>query len=865
VLGDLGADASRGLTGAEAAARAERYGPNVIREGRQRSKLDMLFSQFSDFMILLLIAAAILSGFIGDLEDSLVILGIVALNAGIGFTQELRASQAVAALRHLASPGAVVVRDGYPHAMPAELLVPGDVVLLEAGGIVPADLRLLETANLQLGEAALTGESLPVEKRVERAEDPDLPLAARSNMAYKGTIALKGRARGVVVATGMNTELGHIAIMLERVGSTRTPLQQRLTVFGRQIAVVALMICALIFTIGLLRGEPPLLMLLTALSLAVAAIPEALPAVVTVLLALGAARMARAQALIRRLPAVETLGSVTTICSDKTGTLTLNEMRVTDVFIAGERGPVAALGSARAPTAMMLDALALCNDVATDEQGEIFGDPTEVALWRAAAEAGADKAERARQMPRVLELSFDSERRRMTTFHVSNENFVGFTKGAPETVIPCCTTMAMGSDEVPIDRAAVIRTAEEMAADGLRVLAVAYRSWEKLPRHAVQEVVERDLTLLGLVGMLDPPRPEAKEAVATCRAAGIRPVMITGDHPATARAIAGALGILDGGVVMTGRELEALDQFELRDRVGQIQVYARVDPGQKIRIVIALQQSGESVAMTGDGVNDAPALAQADIGVAMGKGGTDVAREAASMVLLDDNFATIVAAVREGRRIYDNIRKFVRFVVTCNSAEIWAIFLAPFFGLPVPLLPIQILWINLVTDGLPGLALAVEPAERGIMTRPPRSPREGLFAGGLAWEVIWGGLLMAAITLLTEALALKAGRENWRTMVFTVLTLVQMWQVMAVRSHRDSLFQQGLSSNLPLLGAVLLTFMLQLVVVYVPGVNTAFRSAPLTLGEFLACIAMSSVIFVVMEIVKWFRRIGARRVGRRLA
>lgn len=860
VVASLRSDAGSGLGDAEAAARATRHGPNDITEGRRRSRLSMLLAQFGDFMILLLIGAGILSGLIGDIEDTVVILAIVVLNALVGFVQEMRAANAIAALRRMAAPSALALRRGHPQALPASALVPGDIVLLEAGNVVPADLRLIEVAGLQLGEAALTGESLPVEK-ASRPAPEDAPLATRTSMAYKGTTVLNGHARGIVVATGMVTELGRIAAMLAAAGTVRTPLQRRLAIFGRQIAIAAIVICAMIFAIGLLRGEQPLLMLLTALSLAVAAVPEALPAVVTVLLALGASRMAKARALIRRLPAVETLGSVTTICSDKTGTLTLNDMRLVEAWIDGARRRAEALDPGGQAEAVLLRALALCNDVEPDEGGVPRGDPTEIALWRAARDAGTDKRALAPDAERIMEIAFGSERRRMTTVHRRHGGIVAFTKGAPEAVVQHCIAMLTGVGAAGIDRAAIMQAADTMAADGLRVLAIATRAFAAPPPQATPGEIERDLTFLGLVGLLDPPRPEARTAVATCRAAGIRPVMITGDHPVTARAIARALGIIDGdGAVMTGQELAALDEESLRRQVRHTSVYARVDPAQKIRIVTALQANDEIVAMTGDGVNDAPALARADIGVAMGRIGTDVAREAASMVLLDDNFATIIVAVHEGRRIYDNIRKFVRFVIACNSAEIWTIFLAPFLGLPVPLLPIQILWINLVTDGLPGLALAAEPAEPNVMAKPPRPRREGLFSGGMAWEVTWSGLVMAAITLFTEAAAIRTGDEHWRTMVFTVLTLTQMWQVMAIRSSRESLFTQGVFSNKPLLLAVLLTFALQLAVIYMPGLNTAFKAAPLTLAELASSIALSSLIFVLVELEKLARRWRERRI-----
>jgi Ca2+-transporting ATPase len=854
-VAQLGSNRTNGLSEAEVAKRRAHHGPNAIREGARRSKLRMLLAQFTDFLILLLIAAAIVSGIVGDVEDTVVILGIVVLNATVGFVQEYRADRAVAALKRMAALNAMVVRNGRQQVVPAESLVPGDIVLLEAGNALPADLRILEVADLKLGEAALTGESMPVEKHEAASDDTSLPLADRRNMAFKGTVVLYGRARGLVVATGMQTELGRIAGMLDGAGETRTPLQQRLTVFGRQIAVASLAICLVIFLLGLLRGEAPLLMLLTAVSLAVAAIPEALPAVVTVLLALGAARMARERALIRRLPAVETLGSVTTICSDKTGTLTRNEMRVIEILVAGRRVSTSTMNRADEPSGALLVALALCNDVARAPNGEPLGDPTEVALWQAAAEAGIDKAERERNAPRVWELPFDSERKRMTTWHADGRGFVAYTKGAPETVLARCIAVAMEAGAMPLDQTQAMRIAEDMAADGLRVIAVACRRWDMLPAENSSDLAERDLTLLGLVGLLDPPREEANAAVATCQLAGITPVMITGDHPVTARAIARRLGILkDDGGVLTGRELETLPDEELQRRVVETHVYARVNPAQKIRIVTALQASGEIVAMTGDGVNDAPALARADIGVAMGKGGTDVAREAASLVLLDDNFATIVVAVREGRRIYDNIRKFICFVVTCNTAEILTIFLAPFLGLPVPLLPIQILWINLVTDGLPGLALASEPAEPDIMRRPPRPPKEGLFARGLLFQVIWVGMLMGAITLATQAFGVNAERDSWQTLVFTVLTLSQMWQIMAIRSDHFSLFQQGILSNTLLLGAVLLTTALQLAVVYLPVLNPIFHTVPLTPAELIGCVAVSSIVFVAIEISKWVIR-----------
>ncbi len=869
----LGVDTRTGLTDTEVAARLVRYGPNELREGKRRGPWCMLLDQFTDFMILILLAAAIVAGLVGDVTDTVVILAIVVLNAVVGFIQEYRAERAVAALKLMAAPSAVVLRGGAPHTIPSAGLVLGDVVLLEAGNIVPADLRLLEAHQLRCEEATLTGESQPVDKRTDALHDPALPLGEaadatslsrgsrlvpigdRRNLTYKGTVVSYGRGRGLVVATGMDTELGKIATLLRATEDARTPLQKRLERFGRVIAIGVLVLCAVLFFVGVLRGEPVALMALTAIALAVAAIPEALPAVVTVALAFGARRMSAENALIRRLPAVETLGSVTFICSDKTGTLTENRMRVEELYADGRlvRG---APPPAEAPWPVLYTALALSNDARVGADGDILGDPTETALYRAADAAGFRKAELAARTPRLAELPFDSERARMTTLHREDGGVMAYSKGAPERVLPLCRDMLTAQGTRPFVAEAVQQTVERMAADGLRVLALACRRWDSMPAELTPEAVERDLSFIGLVGLMDPPRAEAAQAVQECRDAGIVPVMITGDHPATARAVAQRLGIVaDGGQVLTGQELERLSLSEFEEHVERIRVYARVAPAQKIKLVQALQDQGEFVAMTGDGVNDAPALKRADIGVAMGITGTDVAKEAAHMVLLDDNFATIVRAVREGRRIYDNIRKFVKFVMTGNSGELLTLTLAPFFGLPIPLLPIHILWVNLVTDGLPGLALAVEPEEKGIMRRPPRPPAESIFAHGIWQHIVWVGLLIGTLCLVTQAWALAAG-AHWQTMVFTVLTLAQMFHVLAIRSERESLVTQGLWSNRPMLGAVALTFLLQLALIYVPWLNAIFHTQPLTLNELAFCLAISSVTLVAVEIEKWLVRRG---------
>src|SRR3990167_9020842 len=851
-------DPDAGLHPDEAERRAAQHGANELTSTQGRGWPGLLADQFKDFMVLVLLGAAVVSGLVGELTDTLVILIIVVLNAIIGFVQAWRADQAMAALRQLAAAHATVLRNGQVQVVPASTLVPGDIVLLEAGNQVPADLRLIEIAQLQVDESALTGESVTVAKQTDTLADQETSaLGDRINMAFKGTTATHGRARGLVVATGMRTELGKVAKLLDTDDRT-TPLQRRLAAFGKRLALAVLGICLVIFVVGVLRGETPLLMALTAISLAVAAIPEALPAVVTVLLALGARRMVAIKALVRRLPSVETLGSVTTICSDKTGTLTQNRMHAELVVAQAERW----IPGDPLPSPVHREALraaALCNDAsrhAPDGHGRAHdawqGDPTETALVLAAHAGGLDKTALDAASPRVQEQPFDSDRKRMTTFHKEGVGFVSYTKGAPESVLPCCSVQWTPEGGTSLDSTAVLATANQLAAQGLRVLALARRSHARLPDTNAINEVESQLELLGLIALIDPPRPEAMAAVRD----GITPVMITGDHPATARAIAHRLGIVDSddAPVLTGTDLTELDTATLNQRVEAVRIYARVDPAQKIRIVEALQAQGHFVAMTGDGVNDAPALKRADIGVAMGKGGTDVAREASSLVLLDDNFATIVAAVKEGRRIYDNIRKFVRYAMTGNSGEIWTIFLAPLLLLPIPLLPIHILWVNLVTDGLPGLALAAEPAERGIMQLPPRAPRESLFAHGMWQHILGVGLLIGGLCLAVQAWALHTGHAHWQTMVFTVLTLAQMAHVIAIRSESEPIWRLGLLSNRPLLGAVLLTFALQMATIYVPWLNPIFRTEPLSIGELALCIGAALVVLVVVEIEKAWRR-----------
>ncbi|HDH04106.1 MAG TPA: cation-translocating P-type ATPase [Nitrospirae bacterium] len=868
----------RGLSSEEAAERLLEYGPNELKEVKKKTLFMMFLDQFKDFMIMVLMAAAVVSGIIGELVDTIAIVVIVILNAIIGFVQEYRAEKAMKALKQMAAPTALALRDNNIISVHASELVPGDIVMLEAGRIAPADIRLIESAQLKIEEAALTGESVPVEKTVETFSGEPIPLGDRKNMAYKGTVVSYGRGTGMVVATGMETELGKIATLLQEEEEVKTPLQKRLAKFGQRLGIAVLAICAIVFAAGLMRGEELLLMFLTAISLAVAAIPEALPAVVTISLALGAKKMVRQNALVRKLPAVETLGSVTYICSDKTGTLTLNKMTVEELFVDGELIVDAETGGSEdaesaavspyhritaSPRHYLMTAMALNNDAVPDKDNDVIGDPTEIALFEIARKNGFEKSLLEKDLPRIAEVPFDSDRKCMTTFHeISGSSpycAMSFTKGAFESIVEKSTHILSGKGIAALTesiREELTSASEKMADDGLRTLAFAVRQWDAMPAEMTPDNVEDSLVFIGLAGLMDPPREEAKESVRICRTAGIKPVMITGDHPLTARNIARRLGIIDDNDgVMTGQELEKLSLEEFEDRVEDIRVYARVAPEQKIKIVKALQDKGEFVAMTGDGVNDAPALKRADIGVAMGITGSDVSKESAHMILLDDNFATIVKAVKEGRRIFDNIRKFIKYTMTSNSGEIWTIFIPPFLGLPIPLLPIHILWINLVTDGLPGLALAMEPAEKGIMNKPPRHPKESIFAHGLGCHLFWVGILMGSVSIFTQAWFINSADTHWQTMVFTVLSLSQMGHVLAIRSERESLFRLGLFSNKPLLGAVLLTFFLQMATIYVPVLNPIFRTAPLTAGELFITLALSSVVFIAVEIEKWRLRV----------
>lgn len=847
----LQVDPQLGLTEQQLNQRSIDYGPNEIVTKQMRPVWRMMLDQFRDFMILVLLAAAIISGIIGEAVDTLAILIIVILNAIIGVVQEYRAERAVAALKAMAPPTSTVLRHGVINNIPSSELLPGDIVMLEAGNIIAADCRLLEAEDLEINEAALTGESAAVLKFTDALPDTDLGLGEQRNLAFKGTQVNRGRGVGIVIATGMASQLGKIANLLTTAKEVKTPLQKRLTAFGRRLAMAVLAICAIIFIVGLLRGEPWLLMLLTAISLAVAAIPEALPAVVSASLALGARKMSHQQALIRNLPAVETLGSVTFICTDKTGTLTQNKMQL-DQLYADEHLQGDIPSDDHGLWHYLKSALALSNDVKITQQ-DIIGDPTEIALYQAAATAGYLKQDIEQQLPRIGEVAFSAERQCMTTLHQSDNTVIAFTKGAPEQVIKQCQDVLRLQGVLPLDQQQMLAQAQKLAGEGYRVLAVAMRRFDELPGE--ENSIEQQLTLLALVALIDPPRAEAADAVQQCLQAGITPLMITGDHPATALAIATRLALSTATErVITGSELAQMSDEQLQQQIKTSRVYARVSPQQKIRIVQALQRNGEFCAMTGDGVNDAPALKQAEIGIAMGQKGTEVAREAADMVLLDDNFATIVAAVREGRRIFDNIRKFIKYTMTSNAGEIWTLLLAPFLGLPIPLLPIHILWINLVTDGLPGLALAAEPGARNIMQRPPRPPQENIFAHGMWQHILWVGLLIGGVSLMAQAWALHYSAQHWQTMVFTVLTFSQLVHVLVIRSESESIFTLGLLSNKPLMAAVVVTVILQLLVIYVPMLNEIFKTTPLGAVELLLCFTLPLIVGLAVELEKYLRR-----------
>ena len=943
-LSELDSNAEAGLTSQQVEERLQQYGPNELEETAGRSTWEILLDQFKNIMLVMLIAVAVISGILDLLalqqgktdggvpfKDTIAILAIVILNGVLGYLQESRAEKALAALKSLSSPKVRVIRDGRPIEIDGKDLVPGDIMLIEAGVQISADARLIEQSNLQIREAALTGEAHAVNKQVDVPLQEETPLGDRINLVYQGTEVVQGRGTAIITGTGMRTELGKIAEMLQSVESEPTPLQQRMTQLGNVLVTGSLILVALVIVGGMTKsyidsgrfnGSVLQELVEVSLSMAVAVVPEGLPAVITVTLALGTQRMVRRNALIRKLPAVETLGSVTTICSDKTGTLTQNKMVVQNVATVGQNFSVT--GQGYAPTGeftfndksitpeqypelqTLLIACVVCNDALLQQEDPksqakgktaarsnsassavnwiILGDPTEGALLSLAGKGGLDKENLKRQLKRVEEFPFSSERKRMSVIcegsiqnvaHTAhNSPFLMFTKGSPELILERCRTYQLGDAAETLSNAQreqILAQNNKMAGAGLRVLGFAYKPLDAKPPAGSDETTEQDLIWLGLVGMLDAPRPEVRDAVARCRDAGIRAVMITGDHQLTAQAIAQDLGIAKvGDRVLTGQELQRLSPEELEQQVDDVSIYARVSPEHKLRIVQALQRRGKFVAMTGDGVNDAPALKQADIGIAMGITGTDVSKEASDMVLLDDNFATIVAATEEGRTVYNNIRRFIKYILGSNIGEVLTIAAAPIMGLGgVPLTPLQILWMNLVTDGLPALALAVEPAEPDVMKRRPFSPRESIFARGMGSYMVRIGIIFAIISIALMAWAYDythaagyngpGGKDAWKTMVFTTLCIAQMGHALAVRSNSKLTIEMNPFSNPYLLLAVIVTTALQLALVYVPPLQSFFGTHPLSLTELGICLGFSALMFVWVELEKLFLRFYSHR------
>jgi len=860
-----------GLTGAEAARRLAEYGPNEIGVAEGTSPWTLLLEQFKNVLIVILLVATALSAFLGHGLEAIAIAVIVIFAVLLGFIQEYRAERAIEALRQMAAPTATVLREGQENEVPARELVPGDVILLAAGDKVPGDLRLLEAINLKIEEAALTGESVAVEKHIESLADLDLPVGDRKNMAYAGTAATYGRGRGVVVATGRGTEFGTIAQMIETIETGKTPLQENLDRVGHSLARATFVVVAIIVGLGLLRGQPFIEMLVFGIALAVAVVPEALPAVVTISLAIGVRRMVKRHALMRRLPAVETLGSTSVICSDKTGTLTKDEMTARRILCAGQLFSISGAGyephgefslngsvvHPSEPANRLLRAAVLAADAhivynESELRWHVKGDPTEGALVVAAAKAGLTKADLDAHYPRGHEIPFTSETKRMTTLHEGPAGPVAYSKGAPEILLETCNRHVTAEGEKPLDEAsreAIRQAAQQMASDALRVLGIAEKAGAQ-PSDA-----ERDMVFLGLVGMIDPPRPEAKPAIETCKLAGIRTVMITGDHPLTARAVAKELGMLQGGKVVTGPELSSMADEEFEREVENIEVYARVSPAHKLMVVTALQKLGHVVAMTGDGVNDAPALKKADIGIAMGITGTDVTKEAAAMTLTDDNFASIVAAVEEGRAIFGNIKKYLMYLLSSNIGEICVMAGATVLGLPLPLSAVQILYVNLATDGLPALALAVDPPEPDLMQRPPRNRKKGIFTRPVVTLMVVGGLWSALVNLGIFTWALRSDRslEEAMTITFVSLVMIQFFKAYNFRSDRHSVLRKPFA-NKWLNAAILWELALLGLILYVPFLKKPFGNFSLSAVDWVAILGVALTISPVLEIAKWFVR-----------
>ena len=869
-------DMIKGLSSEQVEEKRSVYGTNEIVSKNKKSIAKMILEQFQDFMIIILIIAAVISGIVGQsngegFTDSIIILVIVILNAVIGVIQELKAQKSLESLKNLSAPHSKVIRDGKLQDLESKYLVPGDIVVLETGDYVPADLRLIEAVNLKTQEAALTGESLPVEKTTEKIDKEDIGIGDRLNQAFSSSLVTYGRGKGIVVSIGMQTEVGKIATMLDSVDDSETPLSRRLEALGKTLGIAAIVICLVIFAVGsFVHGREIFEMFMTAVSLAVAAIPEGLPAISTIVLSIGVQRMVKRNAIIRTLPSVETLGSATVICSDKTGTLTQNKMTVEKIFYNNEIfGVEEKRYNVDDHLRLLMNSMILCNDTKVTKDGEEFklaGDPTETALVDLGIKLNMLKTTMDDENPRVEEIPFDSERKLMSTVNNTNQGLFVYTKGGVDEILSKCSKIYLDNQEMTLSAeniSYIKQVNEEMAKGALRVLAMAYKRVDKVPTRDEMNNLESELVYIGMVGMIDPARPEAKEAVEKCKTAGIKPVMITGDHKVTAMAIAKDIGILENeSEAITGSELEKMPQEELEKNVKNYSVYARVSPEHKVRIVKAWQSQGEVVAMTGDGVNDAPALKTADIGAAMGIVGTDVAKEAADVVLTDDNFATIVSAVEEGRRIYDNILKAVQYLLSSNIGEIIVLFVATMFGwLAEPLLPIHILWINLVTDSLPALALSVDPAEKDIMKRKARKDKN-IFSKGMTFRVIYQGIMVGVLTLLAfcigcrfdfASLANPEVAMTAQTMAFAVLAMSELVHAYNVRSNKESIFKLKLKTNMVLVLATLVSLLLMIVVLGVPALQGMFEVAELSLTNWIWVILLSLAPLTIVEILKLFK------------
>jgi Ca2+-transporting ATPase len=858
IVQNLESDFKDGLTDQEASSRLEKFGPNKLKDGTRQSMLRLMFEQINDPLIYVLVAAAAVSIFLNEISDAVIIAVVIILNAVIGVIQESKAEKALESLKKLTTPKAVVRRNGEVQEIPSENIVPGDIILLDAGRYVPCDIRIIECAGLKIEESALTGESLPSEKSSDViCEDQNISPGDQKNMAFMSTLVTYGRGTGIAVASGMNTEMGKIAKMLDESGKNLTPLQKKLASLGKLLGIMALFVCALIFVIGLLQGRDIFEMFLTAISLAVAAIPEGLPAIVTIVLAIGVQKMIKENAVVRKLPAVETLGAVNIICSDKTGTLTQNKMTVTKFYSGTEVNDVSKLDIEETGQRILAEGMVLCNDAVYSANSKA-GDSTEIALLEAGSKFGISKSSTEKEHPRVDEVPFDSERKLMTTVNRYGEKLRVITKGAVDNLVNISTKVYLNGEISSMDdmiRSKILSASNKMSDDALRVLGMAYKEIDTRDK---MENLEKDLVFVGLYGMIDPPRENAEKSIAECRESGIRTVMITGDHKNTAFAIAKELGIADDeSQAVLGAELDNMTEEEIKERIDNLRVFARVSPEHKVKIVKALRENGNIVSMTGDGVNDAPSLKAADIGVAMGITGTDVAKGAADMILVDDNFSTIVSAVKEGRNIYNNIKKSINFLLSCNIGEIAALFIAIVIGWPAILRPIHLLWINLITDSLPALALGVDPGDPDIIKEKPRDPKEGLFSNGNGYSLLLNGVIIGFTTLF----AFYAGTHFYpdsimhaQTMAFVVLSVSQLFYTLSVRHHKKSIFKIGIFTNKYLVFAIIVGILLQNIIITIPALSSLFKVYRLTARDWIFVTLISLLPLVLNEIFKIFRK-----------